>query len=159
MQAASTHFSLQACLLLLSFKPQAPRQGPIAQKVQSLLMKPQVPDPPSPLPLASEKPGPPFCGLIKGTWGWDLSGRVKVFALCIFVGCLKGGGASDRIGIDVSGRLALGRRTKDFPERRSDLAIVGWVGEGREERERGLDPAKRERGDWEIVLEVGDLRG
>lgn len=51
---------------------------------------------------------------MRGTWGWKRSGRVRVLDRCIFVGCRNGGGASVRIGIEVSPRGAPGRLTKDF---------------------------------------------
>ncbi len=51
---------------------------------------------------AEEKPGPLLEGLIKGTWGWLRSGRVRVFARAMRVGCRSGGGASVWSGIDWS---------------------------------------------------------
>lgn len=56
---------------------------------------------------------------MRGTWGCCRSGLVSVLDLCILVGCRSGGGASVRIGIEVSlptPELAPpGFRTKDFP--------------------------------------------
>lgn len=65
------------------------------------------------------------CGLIKGICGCPRSGLVRVLDLCTsFVGCLRGGGASVRIGIDVSPLEAPGLRTNDFVNSVLRIGIV-----------------------------------
>lgn len=67
------------------------------------------------------EPALPLCvldqdsGLINGTCGCDRSGLVSVFERCTRrVGCLRGGGASVLMGIEVSPTDAPGLLTNDF---------------------------------------------
>jgi hypothetical protein len=92
--------------------PQPDKQKLGAQHVKHLLNILQLPLPPAPPAFL---PTPLPSGLMSGTCGWPRSGLVSVFALASFVGCLKGGGASVRMGIEGSpAPCRPGFRTNDF---------------------------------------------